>query len=81
MKERAKLEKGIRDQTQLANWKDANITAMRASAKKSHAKLFIFSANTVEHKFVRDITVERLQFENEGIFSKALLVCEDQIES
>jgi midasin len=39
-KERAKLEKDIKEVVQLASWKDTNIDALRQSAKASHQKLF-----------------------------------------
>ncbi|KAL4933529.1 AAA family ATPase midasin [Aspergillus undulatus] len=34
------LEKDIKEQIQLASWKDTNIVALRESAKRSHVKLF-----------------------------------------
>ncbi|KAJ6011835.1 hypothetical protein N7499_013194 [Penicillium canescens] len=37
---RAALEKDIKEQIQLASWKDINIVALRESAKRSHVKLF-----------------------------------------
>ncbi|KAL4876079.1 hypothetical protein BJY04DRAFT_223430 [Aspergillus karnatakaensis] len=37
---RAALEKDIKEQIQLASWKDTNIVALRESAKRSHVKLF-----------------------------------------
>jgi midasin len=37
---RAALEKDIKEQIQLASWKDVNIAALRDSAKRSHLKLF-----------------------------------------
>ncbi|RDW90419.1 AAA family ATPase midasin [Aspergillus mulundensis] len=37
---RSALEKDIKEQIQLASWKDTNIVALRESAKRSHVKLF-----------------------------------------
>ncbi|KAL6249838.1 AAA ATPase midasin [Rhinocladiella similis] len=37
---RASLEKALKEQIQLASWKDTNITALRDSARRSHHKLF-----------------------------------------
>ncbi|KEF59451.1 uncharacterized protein A1O9_04295 [Exophiala aquamarina CBS 119918] len=37
---RAELEKALKEQIQLASWKDTNITALRDSARRSHLKLF-----------------------------------------
>ncbi|KAE8349456.1 hypothetical protein BDV28DRAFT_151862 [Aspergillus coremiiformis] len=37
---RSALEKDIKEQIQLASWKDTNIVALRESAKRSHHKLF-----------------------------------------
>lgn len=37
---RSGLEKDIKEQIQLASWKDTNIVALRASARRSHHKLF-----------------------------------------
>ncbi|PWY71646.1 midasin [Aspergillus heteromorphus CBS 117.55] len=37
---RSALEKDIKEQIQLASWKDTNIVALKASARKSHNKLF-----------------------------------------
>ena len=37
---RSALEKDIKEQIQLASWKDTNIVALRASARRSHHKLF-----------------------------------------
>lgn len=37
---RQKLEKELKEQVQLASWKDTNITALRESARRSHHKLF-----------------------------------------
>ncbi|KAL1966096.1 hypothetical protein VTN77DRAFT_4844 [Rasamsonia byssochlamydoides] len=37
---RQSLEKEIKQQIQLASWKDTNITALRESARRSHYKLF-----------------------------------------
>ncbi|KAL4801476.1 hypothetical protein BDV18DRAFT_74682 [Aspergillus unguis] len=37
---RTALEKDIKEQIQLASWKDTNIVALRESAKRSHVKLF-----------------------------------------
>ncbi|KAL2832978.1 hypothetical protein BDW59DRAFT_157121 [Aspergillus cavernicola] len=37
---RSALEKDIKEQIQLASWKDTNIAALRASARRSHVKLF-----------------------------------------
>lgn len=37
---RQSLEKDIKEQIQLASWKDTNITALRESARRSHHKLF-----------------------------------------
>ncbi|KAB8272790.1 hypothetical protein BDV30DRAFT_227173 [Aspergillus minisclerotigenes] len=37
---RSTLEKDIKEQIQLASWKDTNIVALRESAKRSHHKLF-----------------------------------------
>ncbi|KAL4820245.1 hypothetical protein BDW67DRAFT_181320 [Aspergillus spinulosporus] len=37
---RSSLEKDIKEQIQLASWKDTNIVALRESAKRSHVKLF-----------------------------------------
>ncbi|KAL9108063.1 MAG: hypothetical protein Q9227_007169 [Pyrenula ochraceoflavens] len=37
---RKRLVKNIKEQIQLASWKDRNIVALRESAKKSHGKLF-----------------------------------------
>lgn len=37
---RSTLEKDIREQIQLASWKDTNIIALRESARRSHYKLF-----------------------------------------
>lgn len=39
-KERAVLEKEVKNVIQLASWKDANIVSLRQSAKASHRKLF-----------------------------------------
>lgn len=40
IKERAKLEKDLKEVILLASWKDVNIDALRESAKRSHHKLF-----------------------------------------
>ncbi|OJJ80494.1 AAA family ATPase midasin [Aspergillus glaucus CBS 516.65] len=40
VEKRAGLEKDIKEQIQLASWKDTNIVALRESAKRSHHKLF-----------------------------------------
>lgn len=40
VEKRAGLEKDIKEQIQLASWKDTNIVALRASARRSHHKLF-----------------------------------------
>ncbi|KAL3462951.1 hypothetical protein BJX64DRAFT_287929 [Aspergillus heterothallicus] len=37
---RGALEKDIKEQIQLASWKDTNIVALRESARRSHVKLF-----------------------------------------
>ncbi|KAJ9639642.1 AAA ATPase midasin [Knufia peltigerae] len=37
---RASLEKALKEQIQLASWKDTNIAALRDSARRSHHKLF-----------------------------------------
>lgn len=37
---RKTLEKGIKQEIQLASWKDTNITALKESARRSHNKLF-----------------------------------------
>ncbi|EAU37909.1 conserved hypothetical protein [Aspergillus terreus NIH2624] len=37
---RSQLEKDIKEQIQLASWKDTNIVALRESARRSHYKLF-----------------------------------------
>ncbi|KAL4968549.1 AAA family ATPase midasin [Aspergillus stella-maris] len=37
---RAALEKDIKEQIQLASWKDTNVVALRESSKRSHVKLF-----------------------------------------
>ncbi|OKL62401.1 hypothetical protein UA08_03002 [Talaromyces atroroseus] len=37
---RKSFEKDIKEQIQLASWKDTNITALRESARRSHYKLF-----------------------------------------
>ncbi|KIW15707.1 hypothetical protein PV08_05757 [Exophiala spinifera] len=37
---RGSLEKALKEQIQLASWKDTNITALRDSARRSHHKLF-----------------------------------------
>lgn len=37
---RSTLEKDIKEQIQLASWKDTNIVALRESARRSHVKLF-----------------------------------------
>ncbi|KAI2789206.1 Midasin [Penicillium oxalicum] len=37
---RAVLEKDIKEQIQLASWKDTNIVALKESARRSHVKLF-----------------------------------------
>ncbi|KAK1139506.1 AAA ATPase midasin [Aspergillus melleus] len=37
---RVALEKEIKEQIQLASWKDTNIVALRESARRSHTKLF-----------------------------------------
>lgn len=37
---RAPLEKAVRDFIKLASWKDINVNAMQASARKSHAQLY-----------------------------------------
>ncbi|EZF71748.1 hypothetical protein H105_06009 [Trichophyton soudanense CBS 452.61] len=37
---RQKLEKELKEQVQLASWKDTKITALRESARRSHHKLF-----------------------------------------
>lgn len=37
---RAMLEKDIKEQIQLASWKDTNIVALKESARRSHVKLF-----------------------------------------
>ncbi|KAJ5923916.1 hypothetical protein N7466_008103 [Penicillium verhagenii] len=37
---RATLEKDIKEQIQLASWKDTNIVALKESARRSHVKLF-----------------------------------------
>lgn len=37
---RSSLEKDIKEQIQLASWKDTNIVALRESARRSHHKLF-----------------------------------------
>ncbi|KAE8148455.1 AAA ATPase [Aspergillus avenaceus] len=37
---RSALEKDVKEQIQLASWKDTNIVALRESAKRSHHKLF-----------------------------------------
>ncbi|KAH8705746.1 putative midasin [Talaromyces proteolyticus] len=37
---RKSLEKNVKEQIQLASWKDTNITALRESARRSHYKLF-----------------------------------------
>ncbi|KAF7714068.1 Uncharacterized protein PECH_004999 [Penicillium ucsense] len=37
---RAILEKDIKEQIQLASWKDTNIVALKESARRSHVKLF-----------------------------------------
>ncbi|RAH66637.1 AAA family ATPase midasin [Aspergillus aculeatinus CBS 121060] len=37
---RQALEKNIKEQIQLASWKDTNIVALRESARRSHVKLF-----------------------------------------
>ncbi|CRG88960.1 hypothetical protein PISL3812_05995 [Talaromyces islandicus] len=37
---RSSLEKNVKEQIQLASWKDTNITALRESARRSHYKLF-----------------------------------------
>ncbi|KAJ5519420.1 Midasin [Penicillium expansum] len=37
---RSVLEKDIKEQIQLASWKDVNIVALRESARRSHVKLF-----------------------------------------
>ncbi|CEJ53778.1 hypothetical protein PMG11_00119 [Penicillium brasilianum] len=37
---RSALEKDIKEQIQLASWKDVNIVALKASARRSHVKLF-----------------------------------------
>lgn len=37
---RADLEKALKEQIQLASWKDTNVTALRDSARRSHMKLF-----------------------------------------
>lgn len=39
-KQRDPLEKAVRDFIKLASWKDVNVNAMRASARKSHAQLY-----------------------------------------
>lgn len=39
-KQRAPLEKAVRDFIKLASWKDVNVNAMQASARKSHAQLY-----------------------------------------
>jgi midasin len=38
--QRAPLEKAVRDFVKLASWKDVNVNAMQASARKSHAQLY-----------------------------------------
>ncbi|KAJ9113860.1 hypothetical protein QFC19_000053 [Naganishia cerealis] len=38
--QRAPLEKSVRDFIKLASWKDVNVNAMQASARKSHAQLY-----------------------------------------
>lgn len=40
IEKRVGLEKDIKEQIQLASWKDTNIVALRESAKRSHHKLF-----------------------------------------
>ncbi|KAJ5907726.1 Midasin [Penicillium taxi] len=37
---RLTLEKDLKEQIQLASWKDTNIVALKASARRSHVKLF-----------------------------------------
>ncbi|EXJ70340.1 uncharacterized protein A1O5_06408 [Cladophialophora psammophila CBS 110553] len=37
---RVELEKALNEQIKLASWKDANVTALRESARRSHHKLF-----------------------------------------
>jgi len=37
---RAELEEALKEQIQIASWKDTNITALRESARRSHLKLF-----------------------------------------
>lgn len=37
---RAELERALKEQIQLASWKDTNVTALRDSARRSHLKLF-----------------------------------------
>ena len=37
---RSKYEKDVKEQIQLASWKDTNVTALRDSARRSHHKLF-----------------------------------------
>lgn len=37
---RKSLDKDVKEQIQLASWKDTNITALRESARRSHYKLF-----------------------------------------
>ncbi|KAJ9101874.1 hypothetical protein QFC21_003214 [Naganishia friedmannii] len=38
--QRTPLEKSVRDFIKLASWKDVNVNAMQASARKSHAQLY-----------------------------------------
>ncbi|KAJ5081947.1 Midasin [Penicillium alfredii] len=40
MEKRSALEKDIKEQIQLASWKDTNIVALKESARRSHVKLF-----------------------------------------
>ncbi|GLA60542.1 hypothetical protein AtubIFM54640_001021 [Aspergillus tubingensis] len=40
VEKRAALEKDIKEQIQLASWKDTNIVALKESARRSHTKLF-----------------------------------------
>ncbi|KAL4867700.1 hypothetical protein BDV12DRAFT_197981 [Aspergillus spectabilis] len=54
---RSALEKDIKEQIQLASWKDTNIVALRESAKRSHVKLFKLVR---KYRAVLDLPVEQV---------------------
>ncbi|KAL3439354.1 hypothetical protein BDV09DRAFT_190924 [Aspergillus tetrazonus] len=88
---RSSLEKDIKEQIQLASWKDTNIVALRESAKRSHVKLFKLVR---KYREVLGLPVEQILsqdmpegneetgvFGREQIFSsastpEALIICE-----